>query len=68
MIEKAEDVIRRLYSMLTYVKTMKEHAVNTPCSQDKVKEATIKFFSEQILKLEANIYDARFALIRLIEG
>ena len=55
MAAKADDVLERLYSMLIYVKTMNEHAVNTPCSQDKVKEATINFFSDQIQKLEDNI-------------
>ena len=68
MIARAEDVIVRLYSMLSYVKAMNEHAVKTPCSQDKVKEATIKFFSVQIEKLEDNIQHAYAARMRLIEG
>lgn len=68
MIARAEDVIVRLYSMLSYVKTMNEHAVKTQCSQDKVKEATIKFFSKQIEKLEDNIQHAYAARMRLIEG
>ena len=42
LVARAEDVIERLNSMLIYVKTINEQAVNTPCSQDKVKEATIR--------------------------
>jgi hypothetical protein len=68
MIARTEDVIARLNSMLIYVKTINEHAVNTPCSQDKVKEATIKFFSEQIEKLKENIQEAYALRMRLIEG
>ena len=68
MIARTEDVIARLNSMLIYVKTINEQAVNTPCSQDKVKEATIKFFSEQIEKLKENIQDAYMLRMRLIEG
>ena len=68
MIARTEDVIARLNSMLIYVKTINEHAVNTPCSQDKFKEATIKFFSEQIEKLKENIQEAYALRMRLIEG
>ena len=68
MVARTEDVIARLNSMLIYVKTINEHAVNTPCTQDKVKEATIKFFSEQIENLKKNIEDAYALRMRLIEG
>ena len=68
MIARTEDIIARLNSMLIYVKTINEHAVNTPCSQDKVTEETINFFSEQIEKLKENIQDAYMLRMRIIEG
>ena len=55
MTMKAEDVLMRLNSMLTYVKTMNENAVNTPCSEDKIKEVISNFFNERIQELEKNI-------------
>jgi redox-regulated HSP33 family molecular chaperone len=55
MTMKAEDVLMRLNSMLTYVKTMNEHAVNTSCSEDKIKEVISNFFNERIQELEKNI-------------
>lgn len=68
MVAKTEDVIMRLNSMLVYVKTMNEHAMNTPCSQDKVKEATINFFKQRIQELEENIQYAQAARNRLLDG
>ena len=68
MMLKVEDVIRRLYSMLVYVKKMKEHAINTSCSEDKIKEPIINFFEERIKELEEKIQYAQAARNRLLDG
>jgi hypothetical protein len=68
MVAKTEDVIIRLYSMFSYVKTMKEHAVNTSCSEDKIKESIINFFEERINDLNEKIQYAQAARNRLLDG
>ena len=68
MVAKTEDVIMRLYSMLTYLNKMKEHAINTSCSEDKIKEPIINFFEERIDDLNEKIQYAQAARNRLLDG
>jgi len=68
MVAKTEDVLTRLYSMLTYLKKMKEHAINTACSEDKIKEPIINFFEERINDLNEKIQYTQNARIRLLDG
>jgi hypothetical protein len=67
MLMKTDDVLMRLNSMLTYVKTINEHAVNTPCSEDKVKEPIINFLSKSIEDLQKKIEFVESARKRLVE-
>ena len=68
MMLKLEDVLTRLYSMLTYLNKMKEHAINTSCSEDKIKEPIINFFEERINDLNEKIQYAQAARNRLLDG
>jgi len=68
MMLKLEDVLTRLYSMLTYLNKMKEHAINTSCSEDKIKEPIINFFEQRIQELEEKIQYAQAARNRLLDG
>jgi redox-regulated HSP33 family molecular chaperone len=68
MMLKLEDILTRLYSMLTYLNKMKEHAINTSCSEDKIKEPIINFFEERIKELEEKIQYTQNARIRLLDG
>ena len=67
MLMKTEDVLMRLNSMLNYVKTINEQAVNTPCSEDKVKEPIINFLNKSIEELQKKIEFVESARKRLVE-
>ena len=67
MVMKTDDILMRLNSMLSYVKTVNEHAVNTPCSEDKVKEPIINFLSKSIEELQKKIEYVESARKRLVE-
>ena len=67
MVMKTDDILMRLNSMLNYVKTVNEHAVNTPCSEDKVKEPIINFLSKSIEELQKKIDFVESARKRLVE-
>jgi len=67
MLMKTDDILMRLNSMFSYVKTIKEHAVNTPCSEDKVKEPIINFLSKSIEELQKKIEFVESARKRLVE-
>jgi len=67
MVMKTDDILMRLNSMFSYVKTMKEHAVNTPCSEDMVKEPIINFLNKSIEEIQKKIEFAESARKRLVE-
>ena len=67
MVMKTDDILMRLNSMLSYVKTVNEHAVNTPCSEDKVKEPIISFLNKSIEELQKKLEFVESARKRLVE-
>ena len=67
MLMKTDDILMRLNSMLTYVKTINEHAVNTHCSEDKVKEPIINFLNKSIEELQKKLEFVESARKRLVE-
>jgi len=67
MLMKTDDILMRLNSMLNYIKTVNEHALITPCSEDKVKEPIINFLNKSMEELQKKIDFVESARKRLVE-